>query len=130
MKHDLNPFLSSFLFQELGHDPNLWQLQMDHNRQVHILPRSQSQETDPTKVSSRSTLTLSRAGALLFSLKMPKNWNIYYQYFLGTETLPLCPVSRPTYDGRRRYTISKMKNGRQMLFSYLLNGGLKTKKSI
>ena len=24
---------------------------MDHNRQVHILPRSQSQETDPTKVN-------------------------------------------------------------------------------
>ena len=23
---------------------------MDHNRQVHILPRSQSQETDPSKV--------------------------------------------------------------------------------
>ncbi len=27
--------------QELGHDPSIWQLQMDHNRQVHILPRGQ-----------------------------------------------------------------------------------------
>ena len=26
--------------QELGHDPQHWQLQMDHNRQVHILPRN------------------------------------------------------------------------------------------
>ena len=27
-------------FQELGRDPQHWQLQMDHNRQVHILPRN------------------------------------------------------------------------------------------
>ena len=40
-----------FLLQELGHDPGHWQLQMDHNRQVHILPRSQSDDDDPIKVS-------------------------------------------------------------------------------
>ena len=31
--------------QELGHDPLHWMLQMDHNRQVHILPRTLT-ETD------------------------------------------------------------------------------------
>jgi hypothetical protein len=29
--------------QELGHDPGLWMLQMDHNRQVHILPRTHTE---------------------------------------------------------------------------------------
>ena len=39
--------------QELGHDPQNWQLQMDHNRQVHIMPRNNaatggsSLHTDP-----------------------------------------------------------------------------------
>ena len=29
--------------QELGHDPLHWMLQMDHNRQVHILPRTHTE---------------------------------------------------------------------------------------
>ena len=32
--------ISKNISQELGHDPQHWQLQMDHNRQVHILPRN------------------------------------------------------------------------------------------
>lgn len=33
-------------FQELGHDPNHWQLNIDHSRQVHILPRG---HIDPSR---------------------------------------------------------------------------------
>ena len=36
--------------QELGHDPGQYQLQMDHNRQVHILPRSQLEDAEQSKV--------------------------------------------------------------------------------
>ena len=40
--HQVPSHLSNNLkcFQELGRDPQHWQLQMDHNRQVHILPRN------------------------------------------------------------------------------------------
>jgi len=36
---DLVKRLHDYVLKELGHDPLHWQLQMDHNRQVHILPR-------------------------------------------------------------------------------------------
>ena len=35
-----NQGMAQSCLQELGHDPLHWQLQMDHNRQVHILPRT------------------------------------------------------------------------------------------
>ena len=38
-------------FQELGHNPSHWQLQMDANRQVHILPRSHADEHEQAKVT-------------------------------------------------------------------------------
>lgn len=41
------PFLN---LQEVGHDPSQWQLQMDHSRQVHIMPRNLADESDPSKV--------------------------------------------------------------------------------
>ena len=34
----------------MGHDPSHWQLQMDHNRQVHILPRSHTDDHEAAKV--------------------------------------------------------------------------------
>jgi len=37
---DLVKRLHDYVLKELGHDPLHWQLQMDHNRQVHILPRN------------------------------------------------------------------------------------------
>jgi len=37
---DLVKRLHDYVLKELGHDPLHWQLQMDHNRQVHILPRT------------------------------------------------------------------------------------------
>jgi len=40
---DLVKRLHDFVLKELGHDPVHWQLQMDHNRQVHILPRENPQ---------------------------------------------------------------------------------------
>ncbi len=43
------------LIQELGHDPSQYQLQMDHNRQVHILPRSQLDDAEQSKVTRKLT---------------------------------------------------------------------------
>jgi len=37
---DLVKRLHDYVLKELGRDPQHWQLQMDHNRQVHILPRN------------------------------------------------------------------------------------------
>lgn len=42
--------LHDYVLKELGHNPSHWQLQMDHNRQVHILPRSHMDEHEQAKL--------------------------------------------------------------------------------
>ncbi|XP_023327161.1 uncharacterized protein LOC111700473 isoform X3 [Eurytemora carolleeae] len=43
---DLVKRLHDYVLKELGHDPNHWQLNIDHSRQVHILPRG---HIDPSR---------------------------------------------------------------------------------
>ncbi|TRY68417.1 hypothetical protein TCAL_02505 [Tigriopus californicus] len=47
---DLVKRLHDYILKEVGHDPSQWQLQMDHSRQVHIMPRNLADETDPSKL--------------------------------------------------------------------------------
>ncbi|CAB4054665.1 Segmentation protein cap'n'collar [Lepeophtheirus salmonis] len=47
---DMVKRLHDYVLKELGHDPLHWELQMDHSRQVHILPRSQN--PDHSKIRS------------------------------------------------------------------------------
>lgn len=46
-----NLTMKIFIVKELGHDPSQYQLQMDHNRQIHILLRNQAEESEQAKVN-------------------------------------------------------------------------------
>merc|ERR1711976_679162 len=48
---DLVKRLHDYVLKELGRDPQHWQLQMDHNRQVHILPRNTPSSHHPSDQS-------------------------------------------------------------------------------
>jgi len=45
--------MHDYVLKELGHNPSHWQLQMDANRQVHILPRSHADEHEQAKMEAR-----------------------------------------------------------------------------